>query len=35
MGLDVKVKAMCHIHIEALVVTNWIPDFLRPSLFFG
>ena len=25
---------MCHIHVEAPMVTNWFPNFLRTSFFF-
>ena len=28
-------KAMCHIHVEAPMVTNWFPYFLPTSSFFG
>ena len=28
------IKAMCHIHVETSMVSNWFPNFLRACLFF-
>ena len=33
-GVSHRLKAMCHIHVEALMVTNWFPYFLPTSLFY-
>ena len=32
---DFYLTRMCHIHVEAPMVTNWFPNILQTSLFFG